>query len=84
MRRCIFGIDLNVFLPLLRHIVFVKDGFDWAFRDAGFAVDALVWVDVEHLVAFVEALDRTNDDAVRVFAVKTWLRYDVWHLVFSW
>ena len=57
----------------------MENGFHRAFGDAGFAVDALIRVDIEHLLAFVEAFHRANDHAIRVFAGKARLAYDVGH-----
>jgi hypothetical protein len=46
----------------------VKNRFDRAFRNARFAVNALIGMDVQHRVAFVKALDGTNHDAIGVSA----------------
>ncbi|MDF1743561.1 MAG: hypothetical protein P1V19_07675 [Gimesia sp.] len=57
----------------------MKDGSDRAFDAARVAVNALVRIDVEHLVAFVEAVAGTNDDTVCVLAARAWGGYDVGH-----
>jgi hypothetical protein len=55
------------------------DGVDRAFRLAHPAVDALVRVNDEHILAFIEAIDRANLDAVGVFALDAVLVDDVRH-----
>ena len=80
--QCEFGIQLGVSVPLFGQVVFVEDRFDGTFRDAGFAVDAFIWMDVQHRFALVKTLDRTNDDTVGVFAVKTRFGNDVGHVMF--
>jgi hypothetical protein len=57
----------------------VKDGLDGALGNAGFAIDALIGMDVEHLLAFVEAFDRANHHAICVFAAEARLNDNVSH-----
>lgn len=57
------------------------DGLDRAFVDARIAVDALDWVDIEHLVALVEALTRANNDTISIFTAKARFGYDVCHFL---
>jgi len=54
---------------LVRHVVFVEDRLNRAYRLAGAAVDALVGVDVEHPAAFVDAVDWAFVDAGLVLDV---------------
>ena len=49
------------------------------FRFAHSAIDALVRVDDEHVLAFVEAIDGTDLDAVHVFAFDACFNDDVGH-----
>src|SRR5690606_18510121 len=60
-RRADLGEELHVgrvvVLPLVGEVVFVVDRLDGADRLAGTAVDAFVGLDVEHPVAFVDAVD---------------------------
>jgi hypothetical protein len=58
----------------------MEDRLDGAFRHAGFAVNALFRMDVEHRLPLVEALDGADDDAVSVFAVEAGLGDDMRHL----
>lgn len=57
----------------------MKDGLDRTLWNTGFTVNALIRVDVEHFLAFIEALDRANYDTVRVSATVTRLGYYVSH-----
>lgn len=74
-----FGVELDVVFPFGWHVVFVEDRFNRAFSYASFAVDALIWVDVEHLVPFVKALDWAYDNAVGIAAANAGLSDDVSH-----
>lgn len=78
--RCHFRVHLNVVFPFGGHVVLVKNGFDGAFRDASFAIDALLGVDVEHLFALIKALDRANNYAIGVSATNTGLGNNVGHI----
>jgi hypothetical protein len=60
-------------------VVVVEDGLDRADGLAGAAVHALVGVDVEHAVAFVDAVDRAFLDAGLVLDVDAGLADDVGH-----
>jgi hypothetical protein len=70
---------LVVVSPLLRHIVFVVDGFYGAYGLTRTTVDALVGLDIEHAVALVDAVDGAFVDAGTIFEVNTWLGNDVGH-----
>jgi hypothetical protein len=67
--------------PLLRKVIFVVDGFNRADRFTRTTVDALVRVDVEHTVAFVDAVHGAFIDAGTVLDVYTWQGNDVGQLV---
>jgi len=56
------------------------DGVDRAFRLADPAVDALVGMNDEHVLALVEAVHRTDFDAIGVFALDANFSDDVGHL----
>ena len=64
-------------MPVGWHVVLMKDRFDWAFRNASFAVNALIRINVKHGLAFVETFYRANSDAVGVPATITRLRNNV-------
>src|SRR4029077_7245145 len=73
-------VDLVVFLPLVRYVVFVVDRLDRADRFARAAVHALVGVDVEHALALVDAVDGAFFDARSVKHINAGLRDDVGHV----
>lgn len=77
--RSHFRVQLNVVFPFGGHVVLVENGLNGALRDTSFAVDALLWVDVEHLFALIKALDRANNDAIGVSATITGLGNNVGH-----
>jgi hypothetical protein len=55
------------------------DRVDRALRLADAAIDALVGMDDEHVVALVEAVDRANFDTIGVFALDANFSDDVGH-----
>ena len=68
------------FQPLIEVGLGVRlDRLGRAFGLADAAVDALVGVDDEHVLAFIEAVDGANLDAVHVFAADAVVRDDVGH-----
>jgi hypothetical protein len=50
-----------------------------AFRLAHAAIDALVGMDDEHVLAFIEAVDRTHLDAIHVLALDAIVGDDIGH-----
>src|SRR5207302_9114200 len=74
------GIQLNECLLIFRHVVLMKDRFHRALRHAGLAVDALIRMDIEHLLAFIKTLDRANHNAIGVFAAEAGLDNYMGHL----
>ncbi len=80
-RFCFGGVQLDVALPFVGDVVLMEDGFDGALGNACLAVDTLLGVDVEHLIAFVEALDWANDDAIGVFASRAGLGNNMSHVL---
>jgi hypothetical protein len=73
------GVQLDVLLHFSGDVVLVENGFNRAFRDTRFAVDAFVRVDVQHGLAFVETLYGANDNAIRIATAITGLGDDVSH-----
>jgi len=65
--------------PLVRNVHIRKDGLDRAFRNTQSAVDALHRIDIEDLVALVEAVDRADFDAIGVLAIDAGLADYVGH-----
>ena len=58
-----------------------KNGFGRAFRLAHAAINALVGIDHEHVFALVEAVDRTDLDAIHIFAFDAIVGDDEGHIV---
>ena len=63
-----------------RQVLDGVDRLDGAGRLAGATVDALVRMDVEHLVVVIEAVDWAHFDAVRELALLTIVGDDVAHV----
>ena len=61
----------------------MEDRFDRAFRHAGFAIDAFIGMNVEHLLPFVKAFHRAHHNAIGVFTGKARLANYVSHVFFS-
>ena len=74
-----FCIDFREFLPLTWNIIFVINRLDWAYGFAGTAVNALIRLDVEHPVTFVDAIDWTFLNARFVLHIDTWLGNHISH-----
>src|SRR5690606_19552387 len=53
--------------PFIRHIIFVVDGFNWADRFAGAAVNTFIRVNVERALTFIDTIYRALFDARLVF-----------------
>jgi len=73
----IFGVELE---PLFK--ARLRVGFDRLRRALGLAhpaIDAFIGVDHEHILAFVEAIDRANLDAIHVLALNAIFRNDIGH-----
>jgi hypothetical protein len=64
---------------LARYAGFGKDCLNRAFRNARFTIDAICWVDIDHLVIHVEAFHRANSYTISVFAVIAGLGYNMSH-----
>jgi hypothetical protein len=73
------GIKLDEGHLIFGDVVLMENRFHRTFRNACFAVNAFIRVDIEHLLAFVEALHWANHDAVGVLARKTRLTNNVGH-----
>src|SRR5262245_40794075 len=70
--------------PLLGHAVVGEDRLDRAGGLAGLAVDALVGVDVIHVLALVDAVDGTHLDARLVLDADTGFGDDEGHGFLDW
>src|SRR5215467_15005543 len=74
-------VQLDEVLPLIGRLVFREDRLDRAHGLTSAAVDALVRMDIEHRLAFVDAIHRTDLDAGLVLHVDARLGDDVRHQV---
>jgi hypothetical protein len=80
-------VDLDVLVPLRRHVFLLEDGLDGALVDAEGAVDSGVGVDVELVdgaevglvLGGMDAVDGANGDAGGVLGSDAGLGDDVWH-----
>jgi len=83
-RGGIFVVKLVVFadisIPLLRDSFLGENGCNRADWLTGCAVDALLWADVHHVVAFIDAIHWANIYASAVLDVHTRLGDDVSHI----
>ncbi len=69
-------------LPFAGQVFFWENRADWASWDTSAAVNALVWVNVELVVAFVDTLDWANFDAGTVFCSDAGLGNNMSHFCF--
>ena len=75
-----FGVLRIHLKPLLKSRFGVRlDGLGRAFRFADTAIDALIRMDDKHVLAFIEAIDRANLNAVGIFAFNAGFSDDVSH-----
>src|SRR5262245_14288892 len=72
-------VELDVAGPLGRAVGLDEDRLDRALGHACFAVDAVIRINVEHLLVLVETLHRTDDATIGVLAVVTRGSDDVSH-----
>ena len=68
-------------LPLSGDVILVIDRLHWAYGLASAAIDTLIWLDVEHPVALIDAIDRTFLDTGLVLDIDTRFSDDVCHEV---
>jgi hypothetical protein len=73
------SVDLAELLPLRRNIIFVIDSLNWANWFAGATVNALIWLDIKHARAFVDAINRAFFDARLIFNINTRFGNNVRH-----
>ena len=73
----IFRVDLQPFLETGLGVGPDRVGRTFGLADA--AVDAFVGMNDEHVLAFIEAVDRANLDAIHVFAADTGINDNIGH-----
>ena len=74
-----FGIEREVRLPGGGQLSVMVDRLDGAFRDASLAIDAMVRIDVQHVLVLVKALAWAHDHAIGVLAVTARFANNVRH-----
>ena len=74
-----FGIQLNVIEPLNKNVVFIENRFHRALGNARLAINALVWINVNHLGVLIEAINWANFQAGFVFAAFARFGHDQRH-----
>jgi len=74
------GIQLNLMQPRRRHIVFVENGLDRALGNTGFAVDAFIGMDVNHIGVSIQAIAGANLQARLIFAAFARFSHDHRHI----
>src|SRR5690606_39438368 len=74
-----FGVDGDKLHLVLRYIFFSKNGVRRTFGYTDGAIDAFVWIDNQKIGAFLEAIHRTDIDAIGVFTFDAVFGHDVSH-----
>ena len=66
-------------LPIWRNVGVNKDCVNGTFGFTKTAVNALVWVDEDLVITFINAIDRANGHTRLVFHSDARFGYNVWH-----
>lgn len=74
------GAQFSKRLPFCRQIVLVKNCFYRTLWNTCLTVNAFIWMNVNHLIAFVKAFDRANNNTVCVLAGEAGLSNDMRHI----
>lgn len=75
----LFEVFFDPVFVVCRNIRVYKDGGDGAFCFAESAVDALIWMNVDHVITFVDAVDRADLHAGLVLDSDAGFRNNVGH-----
>jgi hypothetical protein len=73
------GINFWILFPFAWNVILVIDSFHWTDRLARTAIDALIRLDVEHAVAFIDAINWALFDAGLIFHIDTRLGNHICH-----
>jgi hypothetical protein len=73
------SINLRKLFPISWNVILIIDRLDWADRLAGAAIYALIRLDVEHAVTFIDAIHWALFDAGLIFHIDTWLGNYICH-----
>jgi hypothetical protein len=66
-----FHVGRVVLSPLFGDVVLVVDGFNRTHRLTRTTIHTLIGVDIEHTIAFIDAIDRAFIDAGSIFNIHT-------------
>lgn len=77
--RCVFRVDLKPFFEAWLSVRL--DRLRRAFWLAYATIDAFIWMDDEHILAFIETVDRADFDAVHVFALNAIVGHQIGHIL---
>lgn len=75
----LFRVQFDKASPRSGNIGVHKDGSHWAFWFTEPAINALVWINVNHVVTFVDTINRADGHAGFILNTDAWFSYDVWH-----
>jgi hypothetical protein len=73
------GINFWILFPFAGNVILIINRLDWTDRLARTAIDALIRLDVEHAVAFINAIHWALFDAGLIFHIDTWLSNHICH-----
>jgi len=73
------GINFWILFPFTWNVILIVNSLDWADRLAGTAIHALIRLDVEHSVTFIDAIHWALFDAGLIFHIDTWLGNHICH-----
>ena len=77
--QCVFRVDLKPLFETWLRICL--NCLSRAFRLTYATVDAFIWVDDEHVLAFIETVDRADLDAVHIFAPNAIVGHQIGHIL---
>jgi len=73
------GVNFREFFPVSWNIILIINCFNRAYRLASTTIDALIRLDVEHSVSFVNAIHWALFDAGLIFHIDAWLGNHICH-----
>jgi hypothetical protein len=66
-------------LPLWRDIILIVNSLNGTHRLTRTAVNTFIGLDIEHAIAFIDAVHRTLSDARLIFYIDTWFSDHISH-----
>jgi hypothetical protein len=74
-----FLIELDPLFHLCRKVAVWINGFNGTFIDAGIAINAGIWINIETVWSFMESIHRTDTDTGGKFTINAGFSYNVRH-----